>query len=106
MEVVQHYLGKHGLPVLSDHGALVTVQCDAGVVEGLLGVLQDVAELCDASFKNRAEVTGDQRPADRCRETAERHMRGPSRSRVCSPTKQNSWSHVLLSDTESPLSVF
>lgn len=57
--------------MLGDHGALITVQGDAGVVEGLLGVLEDVVEFSDPSLEHRAEVTGDQRPADRCRETGE-----------------------------------
>lgn len=57
--------------MLGDHGALITVQGDAGVVEGLLGVLEDVVEFSDPSLEHRAEVTGDQRPADRCRETEE-----------------------------------
>lgn len=60
------YLGEHGLAMLSDHGALVAVQRDARVVEGLLGVLEDVVQLTDAALKHRAEVTGDQRPANRC----------------------------------------
>lgn len=64
--MVRHYLCKHGLPVLGDHGALITVQGDAGVVEGLLGVLEDVVELGDAALEHRAEVAGDQRPADGC----------------------------------------
>lgn len=51
--------------MLGDHGALITVQGDAGVVEGLLGVFEDVVELGDPSLKHRAEVTGDQRPSDR-----------------------------------------
>lgn len=55
--------------MLGDHGALIAVQGDAGVVEGLLGVLEDVVEFSDPSLKHRAEVTGDQRPADGCRET-------------------------------------
>lgn len=63
---VRHYLCKHWLPVLGDHGALIAVQGDAGVVEGLLGVLEDVVELGDAPLEHRAEVAGDQRPADRC----------------------------------------
>lgn len=63
---VRHYLCKHWLPVLGDHGALIAVQGDAGIVEGLLGVLEDVVELGDASLEHRAEVAGDQRPADRC----------------------------------------
>lgn len=58
-------LCKHWLPVLGDHGALITVQGDARVVEGLLGVFEDVVELADAALKHRAEVTRDQRPADR-----------------------------------------
>lgn len=39
------YLGEHGLAVLRDHGALITVYSDAGVVEGLFGVFQDVVEV-------------------------------------------------------------
>lgn len=58
--------------MLGDHGALITVQGDAGVVEGLLGVFEDVVELSDPSLKHCAEITGDQRPADRCRETKQR----------------------------------
>ena len=58
--------------MLSDHGALIAVQGDAGVVEGLLGVFEDVVELGDTSLKHSAEITGDQRPADCCRETKER----------------------------------
>lgn len=55
--------------MLGDHGALIAVQGDAGVVEGLLGVFEDVVELRDAALEHRAEVTGYQRPADRCEET-------------------------------------
>lgn len=58
--------------MLGDHGALITVQGDAGVVEGLLGVFEDVVELSDPSLKHRAEIAGDQRPADCCEETKER----------------------------------
>lgn len=71
-ERVRCYLCKHWLPVLGDHGALITVQGDAGVVEGLLGVFEDVVELGDPSLEHCAEITGDQRPADGCRETEER----------------------------------
>lgn len=39
------YLGEHGLAVLRDHGALIAVYSDAGVVEGLFGVFQDVVEV-------------------------------------------------------------
>jgi len=66
------YLCKHWLPVLGDHGALIAVQGDAGVVEGLLGVLEDEVEVGDPALEHRAEVTGDQRPADRCEETQRR----------------------------------
>lgn len=65
---IKQYLCKHGLPVLGDHGALVTVQGDAGVVERLLGVFEDVVQLGDAALEHCAEVAGDQRPADGCRE--------------------------------------
>lgn len=58
--------------MLGDHGALITVQGDAGVVERLLGVFKDVVELSDPSLKDCAEITGDQRPADCCEETKER----------------------------------
>lgn len=58
--------------MLGDHGALITVQGDAGVVEGLLGVFEDVVELGDPSLEHRAKITGDQCPADRCKETKQR----------------------------------
>lgn len=61
----RQYLGEHGLAVLGDHGALVAVQRDEVVVEGLLGVLEHVVELCGPPFKDAAEVTGNQSPADR-----------------------------------------
>lgn len=57
--------------MLGDHGALIAVQGDARVVEGLLGVLEDVVEFSDPSLEHRAEVTGDQRPSDCCGETEE-----------------------------------
>lgn len=59
------YLGEHGFAVLGDHGALVTVQRDEVVVEGLLGVLEHVVELRGPPFKDAAEVTRNQSPADR-----------------------------------------
>lgn len=58
--------------MLGDHGALITVQGDAGVVEGLLGVFEDVVKLGDPSLEHCAEIAGDQRPADRCVETKEK----------------------------------
>lgn len=72
---VRRYLCKHWLPVLGDHGALITVHGDAGVVEGLLGVFEDVVELGHPALEHRAEVTGNQRPADSCRETRQREQR-------------------------------
>src|SRR4029434_751928 len=59
------YLGEHGLAMLRDHAALVTVQSDGGAMEGLLGVFQHKVELGHSSFKYCAEVTGDQSPANR-----------------------------------------
>lgn len=58
--------------MLGDHCALITVQGDAGIVEGLLGVFEDVMELGDPSLEHCAEVTGDQRPADCCKERKEK----------------------------------
>ncbi len=58
------YLGEHGLAVLRDHGALIAVYSDAGVVEGLFGVFQDVVEIWHATLKHRAEVSGDEGPPD------------------------------------------
>lgn len=60
------YLREHGLAVLCDHGALVTVQGHKVVVEGFFGVLQDVIELGGAPFEDAAEVARNQGPADRC----------------------------------------
>lgn len=59
------YLGEHGLAVLGDHGALVTVQRDKVVVEGLLGVLEHIVELCGPPFEDAAEVARNQSPANR-----------------------------------------
>lgn len=62
--------------MLRDHGALITVQGDAGIVEGFLGVFEDVVELADPALEHRAEITWDQRPADRCTETREAEQTG------------------------------
>lgn len=59
------YLGEHGLAVLGDHGALVAVQRDEVVVEGLLGVLEHIVELCGPPFEDTAEVARNQSPANR-----------------------------------------
>ena len=50
--------------MLGDHGALVAVQRDGGLVERLLGVLQLVAQLVDTAFEDRSEVARDQRSSD------------------------------------------
>lgn len=49
-------LGEHGLAVVGDHGGLVTVQGDGGVVERFLGVLQYVVKICHAPLKNTPKV--------------------------------------------------
>lgn len=58
------YLGEHGLAMLGNHGALVAVQRDEVVMEGFLGVFEHIVELCGPSFKDAAEVTGYQSPAN------------------------------------------
>lgn len=71
------YLCKHGLAVLGDHGALVTVQGHKVTVEGLLGVLEHVEQLSGAPFKDTPEVARDQGPANGC---AEHNMGSASNS--------------------------
>jgi hypothetical protein len=51
--------------VVGDHGALVAVEGDAGVVKRLLGVAQAVVEFGDVAVEDAAEVARDQRPSDR-----------------------------------------
>lgn len=41
---------------MSDHGGLVTVQCDGGVVERLFGVFQYVVQVRDPALKYTPEV--------------------------------------------------
>ena len=62
------YLCEHGLAVLGDHGALVTVQGHKVTVEGLLGVLEHVEQLSGAPFEDTPEVARDQGPANGCAE--------------------------------------
>ena len=61
-------LGEHGFAVVRDHHGLVTVQRDGRIVEGLLGVLQNVVQVCYTPLEDRPEVAGNQRPPDRCRD--------------------------------------
>lgn len=42
---------------MGDHGGLVTVQCDGGVVERLLRVFQYVVQVCDPALKYTPEVS-------------------------------------------------
>ena len=63
-ESVFSYLCEHGLAVLCNHGALVTVQRHKVCVEGLFRVLQCVEQLSGAAFKDTPEVPRDQCPAD------------------------------------------
>lgn len=58
------HLCEHGLAVLGDHGALITVEGDKVAVEGLLGVFQHVVELSGAPFEYTPEVPRNQRPAN------------------------------------------
>lgn len=64
LQGLRSYLCKHWFTVLSDHGALITVHSDAGVVEGLLGVFEDVVQVSDAALKHCAEVAWDERSSD------------------------------------------
>lgn len=58
------HLREHGFSVLGDHGALIAVEGDKVVVEGLLWVLQHVVQLSGATFKYTSEVPRNQRPAN------------------------------------------
>lgn len=66
------YLGEHGLPVLGDHHALVTVHRDGGAVVGLLRVSEDVVEVGHPSFKHSAEIARDEGPANSWKRHAEK----------------------------------
>lgn len=59
------YLCEHGLAMLSDHSTLVTVKRDKVIVEGLLGMLQDIVQFSSTSFKDTAEVARNQGAANR-----------------------------------------
>lgn len=63
------HLSEHGFAVLRDHSTLIAVQRHEVVVERLFRVFQDVVELVSAALKHTPEVTRNQRPTDRWRET-------------------------------------
>lgn len=50
------YLREHGLSVLSDHSALVTVERNKVIVEGFLGMFKYVVELRGSALKYTPEV--------------------------------------------------
>ena len=50
--------------MVGDHGALVAVEGDAGVVKRLLGVAQAIVEFGDVAVEDAAEVARDQRSSD------------------------------------------
>ena len=58
------HIGEHGLAVLGDHGRLLAVQADGGVVEGLLGVLQHIVQVRHTPLKDATEVAWDQGPSN------------------------------------------
>ena len=64
--VLQLYLGEHRLAVLGDHGGLVAVEADHGLVEGFLGVPQLPVEVSHSALEYTAEEPGYQCPADSC----------------------------------------
>lgn len=55
----QTHLCEHGLSILGDHGALITVEGDKVIVEGLLGMLQHIVELSSTTLKYTPEVPRD-----------------------------------------------
>lgn len=63
---LSYYLCKHRFSVLSDHGALITVHCDGGVVVRFFWVLEDVIQVCHTSFKDSAKITRNEGPSNRC----------------------------------------
>lgn len=52
--------------MVGDHGALVAVEGDAGVVERLLRVAQTVIKFRYVPVEDAAEIARNQRPSDRC----------------------------------------
>lgn len=58
------HLCEHGFPILGDHGALITVEGDKIIVEGLLGMFQHIVEFSGTTLKYTPEVPWNQRPAN------------------------------------------
>lgn len=58
------HLCEHGLSILSDHGALITVKGDKVIVEGFLGMFQHIVELSGTALEYTPEVPRNQRPAN------------------------------------------
>lgn len=63
---LSYYLCKHRLSMLGDHGALITVHCDGGVVVWFFWVLEDVIQVCHTSFKDCAKITRNEGPSNCC----------------------------------------
>ena len=48
-------LSEHWLAMLGDHGGLITVQGDHGLVEGFFGMSQLPVKVCHSTFKYTPE---------------------------------------------------
>lgn len=53
------HLCEHGLSILCDHSALITVKGHKVIVEGLLGMFQHVVQLSGAALEYTPEVSWD-----------------------------------------------
>lgn len=53
------HLCEHGFSILCDHSALITVEGDKVIVEGLLGMFQYIVELSGTALKYTPEVPRD-----------------------------------------------
>lgn len=67
------HLCEHGLSILGDHGALITVKGDKVVVEGLLGMFEHIVELGGTALEYTPEVPWNQRPTN-CFRSGERRQ--------------------------------
>ena len=59
-------LSEHWLAMLGDHGGLITVQGDHGLVEGFFGMSQLPVKVRDTAFKYTPEKSRYQCPAHGC----------------------------------------
>lgn len=84
------HLCEHGLSILGDHGALITVQGDKVIVEGLLGMFQHIVELSGAAFEYTPKVPRNQRPANRFR-GGKKTQRALGRKELLSHRAQSIW---------------